>query len=638
MKIVGQGGVPTTTYTFTDVNGGQTSLGIYVQGMASSGSALLTVSANGYNTGSGTVMVTPSGFVLSGPNGIGVPSFSTGIGTNVTVTVTVAQLDSNFNFIQSQSLAPNCFVVVVSGSNQIQCPSTNVTVTSVPTSVGTISSSPLTFSSGVTSLTTQFNAVAVGTATLTAVVPTGFATPANSGNVIAASVTPAGLIPTNATVGNGLEATASVSLNGVATGGTCSLVSPGVYTGGLTVTVTSNNPSQLQLAVNPTDAGSTSIAVCINGGLNHTPAFYVYGGANSGSPTYTATAPGFGSANGTVTLMPGGFIVAGPFGIGGSSFPTSPLQPPSTITVYSAQLDQSFNFVTTAQVAGTAMPSVHVTSGTTSVGTITTSPLIIAGGTSSATTQFVPVAAGTSVISVSVPAGFSAPNDDGSVLANVSTPGFAVTDGVSIGNNLEIQAAVVIGQLAGGSGQPVLLTSNNPGQLLLSATATGTGSNSLMLTIPTGTNNVMFYLQAVGGPATVSYTASADGFTSRTGTITITGSAVVISGPNGESPFDATIAGGAIGLTVTMAQLDINGNFVQTQTLAGGLSVLVNIGDSNSSVATAPTSVTIMGGSTAPVNFTPVAVGQATISIMGTPTGYTATPPGYGSVAGYVTM
>jgi hypothetical protein len=458
--------------------------------------------------------------------------------------------------------------------------------------------------------------------------------------VLAASVTPAGLIPTGATVGNGLEATASVSLNGVATGGTCSLVSPNVYTGGLTVTLTSNNPSQLQLAVNPTDPGSTSIAVCINGGLNHTPAFYVYGLANSGSPTYTATAPGFGSSNGTVMLMPGGFIVAGPFGIGGSSFPTSPLQSPSTITVYAAQLDASLNFVTTAQVAGTASINIPVISGTTSVGTISPSPVNISGGASSATTSFTPVAAGDSVISAGVPSGFSTPADDGSVTADVSTPGFAVTgfpSAVSIGNNLQIQGTIVIGQLAPSGGQNVMLTSNNPSQLLLSATGTSTGSNTLMLNIPAGTNNVMFYLQAVGGSATVSYTASASGFTSRTGTITITESAVVISGPIGESPFDTTIATGATALTVTMAQLDVNGNFVQMQTLAGGLSLLVNINDSNSSVATAPTSVTIMGGSTATVNFTPVAVGQATISISGTPSGYTATPSGYGSITGVVT-
>jgi hypothetical protein len=617
MLIVGQGGVPTQTLTFTDTPGGQNSIGVFVQGVASSGTAILTVSCSGYNTGSGTITATPSGFVLSGPNGIGVPSFSAGQGVSTTLTVTAARLDSSFNYVESQSLAPNVSV--------------NVAVTSAPTSVGTISSSPLAFSSGLTSLTTQFNAVSVGTATLTAVVPAGFSTPANSGNVLAASVTPAGLVPGNASVGKGLETNTNVVLNGVATGGSCS------SGGGLTVTISSNNASLLLLAASPTAAGQQSIQLCVNGGLNHTQDFYVYGLASSGTVTFTASAPGFGSANGTVTLTPSGFVVAGPFGLGAPSFPTSTLQPPSTITVYSAQLDGSLNYVGAQPVAGTASVGVTVTSGTTSVGTITTPTVNIAGGSFSATTQFQPLAAGTSVISVSVPFGFSSPAQDATVTADVSLPSFAVTGGVSIGNNLQLQATVVIGQPAGMGGQQVTLTSNNPSQLKLSSTATGTGQTTITVTIPSGSNNTTFYLQAFGSPASTTYTASATGFTPRTGTIQVTASAVVISGPLGQSPFNTTTSSPPTSLTVSMAQLDGSGNFASSQTLAGSLSLTVSLNNTNSGAATVPSSVTITGGSTATANFTPVAVGQATISVV-TPTGYSAPPTGYGSITGVVTM
>jgi hypothetical protein len=85
-----------------------------------------------------------------------------------------------------------------------------------------------------------------------------------------------------------------------------------------------------------------------------------------------------------------------------------------------------------------------------------------------------------------------------------------------------------------------------------------------------------------------------------------------------------------------MIQLSSNGSFQSTQQLAGGLSLMVSLSDSNSAVATVPASVTIPGGS-AQTNaaFTPVATGQATISVP-TPAGYTVAPSGYGSVTGTV--
>jgi uncharacterized membrane protein YfcA len=54
------------------------------------------------------------------------------------------------------------------------------------------------------------------------------------------------------------------------------------------------------------------------------------------------------------------------------------------------------------------------------VGRITTSPLSFTGNTSSAITQFDPAAAGTSLITVGIPAGFSTPSNFRSITATVN--------------------------------------------------------------------------------------------------------------------------------------------------------------------------------------------------------------------------
>ena len=502
-------------------------------------------------------------------------------------------------------------------------------MTSSNLNVGTISTSPVSLSSGVSSATTQFNALAVGNTTLTAAPPAGYSTPAASGNVLTASVNSAGLVPANATVGLNLETTANVILNGAAP------------SGGLVVAVTSNDAGKLLLSTTPDGAGSASISLTVPAGLSHTQDFYVQGLAGSGTVTYTASAgSGFGSANGTVTLTPGGILVAGPAGFGNPVLTTTGSSS-TTITAYSAQLDSSGNFTAVQQVRGGLSATVNVTSSNTTVGTINPSPVTIAGGSFNVTTEFQPLSAGNTTLSVNVPAGFSTPAQFTSVPVTVGTPRISVTDGVTIGQTLETSGSVVVGQLAPSGGLVITLTSNDPSRLLLSATATDAGSSSLTVTIPAGSNNTSFYLQAFGNPAAVTYTASAPGFQSGSGTVQVTPSGVVLAGPFGIAfpfPFSTTTTSSPTNLTAFAAQLDGSGNFVSTQQLAGGLSLPVSLTSSNTGVATVTPQVTIAGGSdNAVAQFTPKGVGSATISVV-TPPGYTGPPTTYTSTTGNVTQ
>ena len=78
------------------LNPGITQFAVYVQGLSNSGSVQLTAAASGYLAGYSTVSLTPSAFVLSGPNGIG-GSFVTNQLVSTPLTVTAVQLDGSGN-------------------------------------------------------------------------------------------------------------------------------------------------------------------------------------------------------------------------------------------------------------------------------------------------------------------------------------------------------------------------------------------------------------------------------------------------------------------------------------------------------------------------------------------------------------
>jgi hypothetical protein len=504
-------------------------------------------------------------------------------------------LDSLFNFVQVQPLRGGA--------------SASVTVQSSNTNVGTISLSPVPFNGGDQSASTQFNAVLSGSTTLTAGVPAGFNLPAAGANTLTVAVNPAGLVPPAVTVGKGLEANASVALNGVAPGG------------GLTVSITSNDPGKLLFSKTPTDPGSASIDVLVPGGFGRTPDFYVYGLASSGTATYNASAAGFGTVTGTVTLAPSGFVIQGPAPIGTASFLTTTGASSTGINVWSALLDSSRNFVSTQALAGDASVNVNVLSSDTSKGTITTSPVMIAGGSVLATTQFQPASPGNTTLSVGTPVGFFTPAQDVSIVANVITPGIGLPPAgtVFIGQNLQQQVFFSLGQLAPPGGVDVTLTSNSPGQLLLSKTVTVAGTPFISVNVPAGTNTGSFYVVSLTNSGTPTYTASAPGYASRMSSVTLTLSGAVIAPPLGLGTpfFTTTVAAGASAFAISMAQLNPDNTFSQVQPVAAGQSVTVNLTNSNASTGTIAASVVIPGGSdTVATNFTPVHTGSTSVAVV----------------------
>jgi hypothetical protein len=264
---------------------------------------------------------------------------------------------------------------------------------------------------------------------------------------------------------------------------------------------------------------------------------------------------------------------------------------------------------------------VTVTSFNPIVGIITTSPVTISAGANLATTQFRPLSAGSTMLTAGVPAGFSTPSAYTTVLVSVATPGLAITDQVSVGANLEKSGAVILGAPAPLGGLDVTLTSGDPGLLLLSLNATDAGAASIIVHIPAGMNNGTYYLQALGTGGTVTYTASATGYSNKIGTVTLAPSGLVLAGPFGFGMFFTNLSTPAT-LTIYTAQLDpFTNTYVEIQPLRAGFSVNASLNTSNPAVGSiAPMPVTIIGGSdNAVTTFSPLAVGQTTVSLVRPP-------------------
>jgi hypothetical protein len=437
------------------------------------------------------------------------------------------------------------------------------------------------------------------------------------------------LVTMNVTAGRNLQTFATITLKEPAP------------EGGLELTVRSSDSQKVLLSKSPDDPGSALITLKVAGKYRESPEFWVQALADSGSVLYTASAPGFSAASGTVTLAPSGIVLMGPFRA--PKFPTTTGAEPSRLTAYSALLNSSFQFVDQQLVAGGLTVNFDVRSSNTAVGTIANSPLTISGGSSSATTEFLPSGAGETILSVAAPPGFSTPAQLAAITAVVSAPGIAVSDQIAIGQDLQVGGLISLGEAAPADGLDVTLMSADPKRLLLSTSATEIGSKSISIKIPAGGSSATYYLQALGGSGIVTYTATASGFRSRTGTIGLTPSGVVIApkeyGPPDEAElhrkeekevprgFVASVSkSGTVPLVVWTVQLDpttLRGADVTVQPLRAGRSVTVEVKCDNPAVGKVVSPVTIVAASEhAVTDFTPTSEGSAVITAL-IPKGFT---------------
>ena len=584
--------------------------GFWVQGLASSGSAQITISAPGYLPATATATLTPSGFILNGPSGAGA-SFNAVVGVNSNLSVSPVQLDGAGNIVSTSQ--------VLRGGI-----SASVDVAAGPPSVGVIGNSPAVLPAGsASSSTVLFQPLSVGSSTISISQPSGFSTPAVDTQLTATVKSPV-LALNSASLGYNQQAPGAGQMTPSS--------SP------LTVTVTSSDPSKVLLSLSPTAVGSNSVMLSVSANTSALPQFYLQGLASSGQVTLTATAQGYTSGTSNVALTPSAFILNGPNGT--ANFTTTTFSGATNLSLSIWQLDTASRPFSGGQLRPGRSESITVTSSTPSTGAIVGSPAAFNGGDVSnnnlafdpATNCITPC---TTTLNVVQPAGYGAPASGGQIGVTVTAPAITLRiNEPTIGNNLEVQAA---GALDGPSPTDlqVTITSDNP-SVWLSASPITPGAQTLNLTVPAGSgvNAIGFpayYIQALASSGTTHLTISAPGYLTTTSSVTLAPSALVLSGPNGVGAnFGTLLTNGSVGLQVIAVVLDSTGSPSQIlQQVRGGLSPSVTVTSDSPAAVVSGSPLTIAAGtSSGSVTLQLQAKGTANISAT-TPPGFTT--PAFGT-------
>ncbi len=438
------------------------------------------------------------------------------------------------------------------------------------------------------------------------------------------------LTPGNVTVGNNLQTYTTVKFS-----------EP--VQADLQLTLTSSDPGRLLLAKTPDVAGSRSITLTVRARFRESPEFWLQALGDSGQVNYIASAPGYEAKTGTATLTPAAIVLIGPYGPNAPEFTTTPRGWPLKITLHSVRLDASLNSVEQQYLRGGLPLDISLTSSDHHVGALAASPVRMEPAGDTAITQFQPAAVGKTTLTVVQPPGFLMPAKLNSLVANIRTPGIAIANEMTVGQNLQLPAVLSLGAPAPEGGLAVTLTSGNPDKLVLSAAATEVGKASITINVPVGGFRATYYLQALGCSGAITYTASAPGYNSRTGTISLAPSGVIISLPAHGAPDEAELfrpesAGGHQNMFVALlserkpTDLVVYTAFLDPATrraaditvepLRAGVTLAVDLKNSSPAIGSVPSRVTIKGGSERTITqFTPLSAGKTVISVA-TPAGF----------------
>lgn len=557
----------------------------YVQGVAV-GSATVTISAPGYSPITVSVVVDPSGFVLSSPGSFSTTSLSPPSAIQVYPVI----------------LSPGSLTVLAGSQVSPQASGISVTLTSATPAVGTISGSPIVFHAGDTYNSGSFQPVSAGTSVLSIGTPAGFQTPAPaSTQTVTATVTAP---PINAGI--------ATLLTGVKLSNSTYFYLSQPPTSPVTVTITSSNPSIATVSSSPTIAGTPSITFpnTVNASAM---SFYAQGQA-VGTVNFVVSAPGFSPVTVAVTVDPSGFVFTSSSTLGTTTFSPASAQSISPV-VLSPGTFAVLAYAALAPGAGTT--SLTVTSSATQVGTVTT-PVNFNGGDTTQFSSFQPIAAGTSTLTLATPSGFSTPSTGTTIAVTVTAPPInASSTSVQTGVNLQVQPYVYLSQTPP-SPVTVTITSGSTSIATLSTSATVNGGATV--TFPgTATAGVLSFFVQGHAVGSTSLTVSAAGYANATINVVVTPSGFVL----GTSNFSTTTFSSPTNIQISPAILTAGTfNFVGYAMLGPGINPQVPIVSSAPGVGTVTSPITVNPGDTSDYTaFQPVGAGTTNLTL-GTPAGF----------------
>jgi hypothetical protein len=618
-------GAPAADSVGFNVAAGNTNLLIPIHGI-SNGVATLVAKAPGFVTDTFTVtVVTPAVEINS------LPATTTTFSPNDPFLIRVGIPNvNNTGLTQVQPVRfglPALTATITSGTPAIArlVTSTNPGAGSVTVAIDPLqSNSPGSIGQG----GVEIDPLASGTTTVSAAIP-GF-TPMTNASVVVTVNAPTITIPTN-TVAAGLVSNAnSAGLSASNHGGT-------------TVWVRSNNPAMVLVSALPTTVGTDSISFnLLNGDANF--GYYLHGtGGQTGSAYVVAYAPGFTPDSALITVPQASYEISGlttsltnlaandPFtvriGVGSASFlnQLQAIRPGGTPLV--ATLTNSngavADLVTTALTADVVTVSIPV-GASTSGGTVAT------GGV-----EFDPIGGGTTSVTASIPGLLATTAATGNVTIT-STP--ITVNPVTVGAGLMTGGNGSLGGSSQHGGVTVIVKPLNPAVARIAPDVSTLPSDSLVLSIPDGTQFFGYTIHGIDGVNdSTPIIAYATGFTPDTALIRVPQSGIDISGlptalntqasndlfsarlgiPVGGNTQLSTIQNRRFGAPPVVVTLTNTNASIADLVVAGGpsdqVTVQIAAGTSNSGNTVA------LGG----VEFDPIGPGSTTV---------TATSPGFVAV------
>ncbi|MHB1298139.1 MAG: Ig-like domain-containing protein [Gemmatimonadaceae bacterium] len=494
--------------------------------------------------------------------------------------------------------------------------------------VGGVAASPrtLTIGPGQSRASYTIRPLTAGTTTIAATAP-GAITPVRTGYPATITVSsPSTFLSVGPRLGAGLQAGATAFLGVQAPAG------------GVTMTLTSSDPTRLLLAPNATTAGAAQITLPIPQ-FASSAGFVVMALEDvTGNPTITLQAPGFTEATAPVSVEPIGVQWSG-----NGSLTTLAADGNGTVVVgiitglagnRTVTPEQSIRFggVTRVITLMSSNPSVAlpVVGGVAGQG-ITAS---IAPGASRATVNVRPLSAGSTIISATGPGLVPAESPTVPQQVTVTTPVQTLSIGsLSQGAGLSQNATLFLQAPIPAGGRTLTVTSSDPSRLLIAPNATSAGVAELTIALNAGASSATFTVMGLGGvTGAASVTTTIAGFRDTTFAFVVVQPAVALDGPaatrsvaQGDLAFRARVGipqgqdvllqpvrfGAPSPLEVTLvSSAPAFGTLVVNDVAGSPMSVFIPVGQSQSSSLVAERA-----------NFRPVAAGGNTT--------ITATIPGF---------
>jgi hypothetical protein len=218
-------------------------------------------------------------------------------------------------------------------------------------------------------------------------------------------------------------------------------------------------------------------------------------------------------------------------GLFGSTVATTTLSAPTALWVLAVPLDPTtLNYYYHCQGLRPGFEVVSVSLATSAPGVAdVATPVSFTANESTGTTDVLPGASGTAVVSVLTPFGFSTPSNFQAVTVTVSAPDIFLP-APTVGRNLQVSATAALEAPAPAGGVTLSISAADPG-VLLSLDPMTVGSGSIALDVPAGaTVSAPFYVQALAGTGSVGVTATAPGFDGDTESVSLVPSGFFIEG------------------------------------------------------------------------------------------------------------